>query len=165
MGTLVIEKHINATELRLRRHDRPRTLARHHRGHHQNREAHRGPRRQRNAVQGNPRHVREGTHRNHVLRGRRPEQGLPLAANSCGMEYASVHTLAPTPAARCPHGTPQQARHPGAKIMSPVMGVMMKARCKMISKDFDEVAPRMRVAGLTSELGMGTQGLEPRPTD
>ena len=71
-----------------------------------------------------------------------PNRGYTLAANSCGMEYASVHTLAPDAG-----GTllrMELRSKPvtlGAKIMSPVMGVMMKGTMrKMISKDFDEVA-------------------------
>lgn len=71
-----------------------------------------------------------------------PNKGYTLAANSCGVEYASVHSLSPDAGGTVLrmelHSKPVTL---GAKIMSPVMGVMMKGTMrKMISKDFDEVA-------------------------
>ena len=71
-----------------------------------------------------------------------PNKGYTLAANSCGVEYASVHTLTPDAQGTLlrmeMHSKPVTL---GAKITSPIMGVMLKGTMrKMISKDFDEVA-------------------------
>ena len=71
-----------------------------------------------------------------------PNRGYTLAALSCGVAYESIHTLAPDAG-----GTQLRMElrsRPvtlGAKVMSPIMGLMMKSTMrKMISKDFDEVA-------------------------
>lgn len=72
----------------------------------------------------------------------RPGRGYTLTAQSCGVRYASVHSLTPekgTTRLRLELScTPVSL---GAKIISPIMGVMMKGTMKkMIAKDFDDVA-------------------------
>lgn len=71
-----------------------------------------------------------------------PNRGYTLAANSCGVQYASVHTLSPEAGGtRLRLEMQSKPVTLGAKILSPVMGAMMKGTMrKMIRKDFDEVA-------------------------
>lgn len=78
-----------------------------------------------------------------------PNRGYTLTANSCGVRYACVHTLTPEADGtrlrmemRC---TPLTL---AAKVMSPVMGLMMrKTMKKMIAKDFDDVARACQASG------------------
>lgn len=71
-----------------------------------------------------------------------PNKGYTLTASSCGMRYATTHTLTPeaggTKLRFEMQSTPLTL---GAKIMSPVMGAMLKGTMKkMIAKDFDDLA-------------------------
>lgn len=71
-----------------------------------------------------------------------PNRGYTLTASSCGMRYATTHTL--TPEAGGTKLRLEMQTTPltlGAKILSPVMGAMLKGTMKkMIARDFDDLA-------------------------
>ena len=71
-----------------------------------------------------------------------PNRGYTLTANSCGMRYESVHSLAAegsgTNLRMEMTSTPVSL---GAKIIAPLMGVMLNGTMKkMIAKDLDDIA-------------------------
>lgn len=71
-----------------------------------------------------------------------PNQGYTLVCDSCGVRYASSHTLTPkgdTTLLRMEMTTTPTKL--SAKVLAPIMGAMMKGTMKkMIAKDFDDIA-------------------------
>ncbi len=95
-----------------------------------------------------------------------PNRGYTLTASSCGMLYESVHSLAAEGAGT--HLRMEMTSTPislGAKIIAPIMGVLLKGTMKkMIAKDLDDIA-RGCESGPDGSKEWGRGDSNPGPAD